>query len=165
MEGKGSSPISTPFTTLLQSELPKNHTWSAPPLLKTFKAPLDFWILGTWPQPDISGLAFLQLGLHTLVVPGLTVLLLISFSWQKESLHLELPWLLCLFWLIPIYPLCLSSGMASPGLPPQIPPAPLYLGSVSRTGKLPLNIPIVFEATRFYHRSMRVYTNGQSTFQ
>lgn len=143
VEGKGNSPISTHSRHYCSVNFPKSTPDQPLPCWKHSRLPVtsEYWEHGhsqiflVWP--------FLQLVLHTPVVPGLTVLFLISSSWQKESLDLELPWPLCLFWLTPIYPLCLSSGMASIRLPPQVPPAPLYLVSVLRIGKLSLKIQIL----------------------
>lgn len=118
-------PYFNPSAKLFQSELSKKQTWSAPPLLKTFKAPLDLWIIIMWPQSTSLVGPFLQSCIPQLCQNSLCSL--ISLSWHKESSCLGLPWLLSLVWLTPPHPSCLRSGIASPGLPPQIPPPPSYL--------------------------------------
>lgn len=124
IEGKGSSPISTHLLSYFRVNFQKTNLIS-PPLLKTFKTPLDFWISIMWPQSTTLVGPFLQFCTSQLCQNSPCSLT--SLSWHKESFCLGLPWLLSFVWLTPPHPSCLTSSIASPGLSPQIPSPPLYL--------------------------------------
>ena len=87
------------FSTLLQRELRKMQTWSAPDLLTL----IGFLLTSKESQCGHSVLLWSghSCGSHTPAVPGLAVLSLIFSSWREESC-LGL-WILRLVWLTPLH--------------------------------------------------------------